>query len=75
MPGVPVQVSSCNGGALAALAADGSSVVTLWVLTSNDRARCFYSRRGWQLDDATKIIELDAVKLSEVRDKRTLVTA
>ena len=61
-------------GALAALTADGSTVVTLWVLTSNDRARRFYSRRGWQLDGATKIVELDAVTLSEVRYKRALET-
>ena len=63
-----------HDGALAVLTADGSTVVTLWVLTSNDRARRFYSRRGWQLDGATKIVELDAVTLSEVRYKRTLET-
>jgi len=63
-----------HDGALAALTADGSTVVTLWVLTSNDRARRFYSQRGWQLDGATKIVELDAVTLSEVRYKRTLET-
>jgi GNAT superfamily N-acetyltransferase len=53
-----------HDGALAALAAGGSTVVTLWVLTSNDRARCFYSRHGWQLDGATKVVELDRVTLS-----------
>jgi GNAT superfamily N-acetyltransferase len=63
-----------HGGAPAALTADGSTVVTLWAPTSNDRARRFYSRRGWQLDGATKIIELDAVELSEVRYKPILVS-
>jgi len=58
--------------ALVALAASGSTVVTLWVLISNDRARRFYSRHGWQLDGATKVIELDGVTLSEVRYKRAL---
>jgi GNAT superfamily N-acetyltransferase len=63
-----------HDGALDALTADGSTVVTLWVLTSNDRARRFYSRRGWHLDGATKVVELDAVTLAEVRYKRTLET-
>ena len=47
-------------------------MVTLWVMTSNDRARRFYSRHGWQPDGATKIVELDGVTLSEVRYKRVL---
>lgn len=61
-----------NDGALAALGASGSTVVTLWVLNSNDRARCFYSRHGWQPDGATKVVELDGVTLCEVRYKRAL---
>ena len=61
-----------HDGALAALAAHGSTVVTLWVLTSNDRARRFYSRHGWRLDGATKVVEMDRVMLCEVRYKRTL---
>ena len=61
-----------HDGALAALAAQGSTVVRLWVLTSNDRARRFYSRRGWELDGATKVVEMDGVTLSEVRYKRAL---
>jgi ribosomal protein S18 acetylase RimI-like enzyme len=61
-----------HDGALAALGASGSTVVTLWVLTSNDRAQRFYSRHGWQLDGATKTVELDGVTLSEVRYKRAL---
>ena len=61
-----------HDGALAALAASGSTVVTLWVLTSNDRARRFYSHHGWQLDGAKKVVELDGVTLSEVRYKRAL---
>lgn len=61
-----------HDGALAALGASGSTVVTLWVLTSNDRARRFYSRHGWRPDGATKVVELDGVTLSEVRYKRAL---
>ena len=61
-----------HDGALAALGTSGSTVVTLWVLTSNDRARRFYSRHGWQLNGAAKVIELDGVTLSEVRYKRAL---
>ena len=58
--------------ALAALEASGSTGVTLWVLASNDRARRFYSRHGWQPDGATKVVELDGATLSEVRYKRAL---
>ena len=61
-----------HDGALAAFTDEGSTGVTLWVLTSNDRARRFYSRHGWQLDGATKVVELDGVTLSEVRYKREL---
>jgi GNAT superfamily N-acetyltransferase len=69
--------STCKGrqlhdSALAALKAEGTTVVTLWVLTSNDRARRFYSQRGWQLEGATKVVELDGVTLSELRYQRTL---
>jgi GNAT superfamily N-acetyltransferase len=61
-----------HDGALAALAAGGSTVVTLWVLTSNDRARRFYSRHGWKLEGATKVVEGPGVTLSEVRYERAL---
>ena len=64
--------STTRFGALAALAAQGSTVVTLWILISNDRARHFYSRRGWELDGATKVVEMDGVTLSEVRYRRAL---
>ncbi len=39
-----------HDGALAALAAEGSTAAALWVLHSNDRARRFYARLGWHLD-------------------------
>lgn len=61
-----------HDGALAALGTSGWTVVTLWVLTSNERARRFYSRHAWMLDGATKVVELDGVTLSEVRYKRAL---
>jgi hypothetical protein len=61
-----------HDGALAALTAEGTTVVTLGVLISNDRARRFYSRHGWQPDGAPKVVELDGVTLSELRYERTL---
>ena len=61
-----------HDGALTALGTSGWTAVTLWVLTSNDRARRFYSRHGWKPDEATKVVELDGVTLSETRYKRAL---
>jgi hypothetical protein len=61
-----------HDGARATLSAERSTVVTLWVLISNDRARRFYSRRGWELDGVTKVVERDGVTPSEVRYKRAL---
>jgi len=63
-----------HDGALAALAADGSTAAALWVLHSNDRARRFYSRLGWHLDGAAKVVERPGVTLSEVRYKQALGT-
>jgi len=39
----------------------------LWVLEDNPRARRFYEREGWALDDATKEDELLGVTVAEVR--------
>jgi len=36
------------------------------------RAEKHLSLQGWQLDEATKVIELDGAALSQVRYKRTL---
>ena len=37
-----------------ALLAPDFTVATLWVLDSNERAKAFYAKRGWQVDGATK---------------------
>jgi hypothetical protein len=37
----------------------GSTLVTLWVQTSNNRVWHIYSRHGWQFDGATKLVELN----------------
>lgn len=44
--------------ALAELAGAGRSVVRLWVLAGNDRARRFYERRGFAADGATRVDRL-----------------
>ncbi len=61
-----------HDGALAALAAEGSTAAALWVLHSNDRARRFYARLGWHLDGAAKVVERPGVTLSAVRYKRAV---
>ena len=43
---------------------------TLWVLGSNERARRFYERQGWELDGATKDDDRGEVVLSERRYRR-----
>ena len=49
----------------------GYSVVTLWVLSSNRAARCFYEAMGFSLDGATKIEKAsDGSDLHEVRFHR-----
>ena len=45
---------------------------TLWVLASNDRARRFYEREGWEADGATKVDEFGTVEMREVRYARRL---
>jgi hypothetical protein len=65
-------------GALAALTAEGSTVVTLWVLTSNDRAPRFYSRhRHWQLDGphGCRVGRCNALKGALQANTGTRVTA
>ncbi|WCM21929.1 GNAT family N-acetyltransferase [Paraburkholderia bryophila] len=44
--------------------------VSLWVLTSNCRARTFYERAGFAGDDQTKEFELGGAVLCEIRYQR-----
>ncbi|MEO7746749.1 MAG: GNAT family N-acetyltransferase [Actinomycetota bacterium] len=53
--------------AVRALAATGAADATLWVLTTNQRARRFYERHGWAADGATKVVALGDAELAESR--------
>lgn len=50
------------------LAGRGFTGATLWVLTANRPARCFYENHGWQPDQATK----EHGYATEVRYRRSL---
>lgn len=41
--------------------------LTLWVLKGNAQGRAFYESRGFSLDGATKLAEIDGHQLEEVR--------
>lgn len=45
----------------------GYSSVSLWVLEENQRARRFYEKAGFDLDGASKSIEIDESELREFR--------
>lgn len=51
---------------------DGFRAATLWVLSSNTRARSFYQRQGWVPDGVTRVIELDGATLEETRYRKAL---
>src|SRR5262245_64049241 len=54
--------------ALAEARRRGYKVVTLWVLDSNDAAKCFYAAMGFRLDGATKTDKTtNGSELHEVR--------
>jgi GNAT superfamily N-acetyltransferase len=48
---------------------------TLWVLEANARARRFYERGGWELDDATRRFELATASALTVRYRKLLTTS
>lgn len=58
--------------ALARLRTSGFQTATLWVLEQNARARRFYQRAGFVLDDISKQIAIGGVELSEVRYRQQL---
>ena len=56
-----------HGAALASLAGAGHDAAYLWVAERNPRARRFYEREGWALDEGTKTEEFGGRELVEVR--------
>ena len=54
------------------LAAMQYSQVVLWVLDTNDRARRFYERGGFDTDGSVKIDDINGARVSEVRYFRPL---
>ena len=53
--------------AVATLTARGFQVVTLWVLTGNDRARAFYEAMGWNHDGTARDHVAWGIQVPEVR--------
>jgi len=52
--------------------ASGATAATLWVLTTNQRARYFYERQGWAADGAEKTVWRGDVRLDETRYRISL---
>jgi len=52
--------------------ASGATEATLWVLTTNQRARNFYERHGWTADGAEKSVWRGDVRLDETRYRISL---
>jgi len=59
-------------GALDVAHASGAAAATLWVLTTNQRARHFYERHGWAADGADKTAWRGDVRLDETRYRLSL---
>lgn len=65
--------SALLDAAVAALEADGFTVVTLWVLRENARGRGFYEAAGFAADGGEKMeTRGDGVELHEVRYRKVL---
>ena len=52
--------------------ASGAAIATLWVLTTNQRARHFYERHGWVADGTEKTVWGGDVRLDETRYRISL---
>lgn len=52
------------------LLARGYKRITLWVLTTNGRARRFYEKSGWTLEGSSKTETIGGVNVTEVRYQR-----
>jgi GNAT superfamily N-acetyltransferase len=55
------------GAGVEAMREAGYREAILWVLEENPRARRFYEREGWQIDDAHKEDDALGVRVAEVR--------
>jgi GNAT superfamily N-acetyltransferase len=60
------------GSAVTELARLGYADAILWVLDTNDRARRFYARAGWDEDGAHKTDASLGFDIAEIRYRRTL---
>ncbi|MGW6745319.1 N-acetyltransferase family protein [Streptomyces sp. NPDC055025] len=74
---LPEQVSTGVGRALmdaltTRAVSEGASVLVLWVLTANERARRFYAKAGFAPDGAAEAFEVGGATVSEVRYARAL---
>jgi ribosomal protein S18 acetylase RimI-like enzyme len=49
------------------LAQVGFTHATLWVLEANQRARCFYEKKGWAADGVTRSVPFFDASIPEVR--------
>ena len=58
--------------ALQRLEADGHRSATLWMLSTNDRARRFYLRHGWSLIPGLRTQEFGGLEVTDVRFGRSL---
>jgi ribosomal protein S18 acetylase RimI-like enzyme len=63
---------SLHTEALKVARASGAVGATLWVLTTNQRARHFYERHGWAADGAEKTAWRGDVRLDETRYRISL---
>jgi GNAT superfamily N-acetyltransferase len=52
----------------------GFDPLVLWVIGTNERARAFYERRGWQPDGACRTLDFDGTPIDEVRYRRVMPT-
>lgn len=62
--------TALHNGAISQLAAAGFTRATLWVLSSNVRARRFYEHRDWSLDGRQKTEWRGDVRLDETQYER-----
>lgn len=46
---------------------NGVETAHLWVLEENDRARRFYERQGWEVDDVTRADTIGGIEVTERR--------
>lgn len=57
---------------LSRLGSLGFSAATLWVLSTNERAKTFYGYKGWETDGADKTESIAGYPIHEVRYRKAL---